>query len=309
MSKTAIAILCCVLASRPLPADEQPFRIYYIGNSVTDTVGYDPLAQLARTRGIDLQWGRQMIPGAPLEWIYDHPDSGFTEEPYGTYPRALKEFAWDAVSLQPFDRHLTGQNQQGAERGDVALITTLARLAAEQNPDVQICIYARWPRMTVRGEGLRFDKDDYDPTRPGGGVDLSQIDDFLTRWDTPYTGDWDLTNEGRDYFEQLLEAVRRETEFLNKPVQLVPVGQAMTVLHRRMVAGAVPGYTSIYQLYKDGIHLNSAGSYLVGCTFFATLFQQSPVGLPSEQYGEIDPVLAKWIQQTAWDTVTAAARP
>jgi hypothetical protein len=65
----------------------------------------------------------------------------------------------------------------------------------------------------------------------------------------------------------------------------------------------VPGYTSIYQFYKDGIHLNEPGSYLVGCTFFATLLRQSPEGLPSEPYGTIPPALAAKIQKTAWEVV------
>lgn len=284
---------------------EATFRAYFIGNSVTDTVRYGPFAELAKSRGIELRWGRQMIPGAPLEWIYDHPNDGFNEAPYGTYPKALKEFSWDAVSLQPFDRHLVGKNEKGEARGDVALITEFARMAAGQNPDVQIYLYERWPRMSWRGKGLSFDKNDYDPTKPGSGVDLTKVDDFLERWNAPYTGGWDLTNEGRDYFAKLLAAVHDETPFLKRPAQLVPVGQVMAALHRKLVNGAVPGYTSVYQLYKDGIHLNEAGSYLVACTFFATFFDESPVGLATGPYGKIDPVLAKVIQEAIQETTTA----
>ena len=86
---------------------------------------------------------------------------------------------------------------------------------------------------------------------------------------------------------------------------LVPVGHVMNALHTQMKAGQVPGYTSIYQFYKDGIHLNEAGSYLVGCTYFATLLQQSPVGLPTAPYGAIPPALAEIIQKTVWQVVTA----
>ena len=67
----------------------------------------------------------------------------------------------------------------------------------------------------------------------------------------------------------------------------------------------MPGYTSIYQFYKDGIHLNEAGAYLVGCTYFATLLKQSPVGLPTTPYGKIDPALAEAIQKTVWQIVAA----
>ena len=77
----------------------------------------------------------------------------------------------------------------------------------------------------------------------------------------------------------------------------------MYALDLRMRAGEVSGYSDIHQLYKDGIHLNEAGSFLVGCTFFATLFGEDPAGLPTEPYGNIAPAVAKAIQQAVWDTV------
>jgi hypothetical protein len=279
-------------------------RVYFIGNSVTDTVRYRELATLAAARSTTIKWGRTMIPGAPLEWIYTHPDDGFQEEPYGRWRKALTEFAWDAVSVQPFDRHLHGVNQQGKDLGDVALAREFASLAAKKNPNVQIYIYARWPRVTSAGKSIPFDKNDYDPAKPGSGNDLSAVDDFASRWEMKYTGGWDGSNEGRDYFERLLLEVRKETPFLKKPVLLVPVGFVMSEMHRRMKAGEVPGYRSIHQFYKDGIHLNEAGSYLVGCTYFATLLKQSPVGLPATPYGKIDPGLADLIQRAVWHVVS-----
>jgi hypothetical protein len=59
----------------------------------------------------------------------------------------------------------------------------------------------------------------------------------------------------------------------------------------------------IHQLYKDGIHLNETGSYLVGCAFFATLFREDSTGLPTEPYGVIAPAVAKAIHETVWKTV------
>ena len=42
------------------------------------------------------------------------------------------------------------------------------------------------------------------------------------------------------------------------------------------------------QLLSTGLHLNETSSCLVGCTYFATLFKPSPVGLPGVPYGKID---------------------
>jgi hypothetical protein len=300
-----LAILTCMNlgAFRAHADDQKDFRVYFIGNSVTDVIRYDQLAQLASSRGLHMNWGREMIPGAPLEWIYIHPNDGFEQEPFGHWPQALGKFPWDILSLQPFDRQLHDVNPNGEDMGDVPLITHFAELASKQNPDVQIYIYARWPRMMKDGKGVDYNKNDYDPTKPGNLPDFSKMTDYGKRWDATYTGGWDFTNESRDYFNKLLAEVRQKTPFLKHPPLLVPVGQVMAELHKKMVAGQIPGYTNIYDVYKDGIHLNEAGSYVAGCTYFATLFKQSPVGLPTTPYGDIKPDLAKVIQETVWDVV------
>jgi hypothetical protein len=87
-------------------------------------------------------------------------------------------------------------------------------------------------------------------------------------------------------------------------VHLVPVGHVMYELDQRMKAGQVSGYTTIWQVYKDGIHLDSVGSYVVGCTYLATLYRQDPQGLSSEPYKVTDPKLAEVIQDTVWKVVS-----
>lgn len=285
---------------------EETLRAYFIGNSVTDTVNYSALAKLAESRGLKMDWGRTMIPGAPLQWIYTHPDQGFEQEPYGRWKKALNEFPWDAVSLQPFDRRFSGPCEKtGEDLGDLALICKFAEMAAKQNPQVQIYILARWPRITADGKDPGFDKNDYDPSKPGSGADLSTADTFQERWNAPFNANgYDLTNEAAAYFDQLLAAVTEKATFLKKPPMLIPVGQVMAALDSKMQAGQVPGYTNIYQFYRDPIHLSEYGSYLMGCTYFATFFKQSPVGLPTEPYGNIEPGLAKIIQETAWEVVS-----
>jgi hypothetical protein len=307
--RTLILLGAVVFPLAPVaPATEpaaNPLRIYFIGNSVTDTIRYGEWAKLAGARGVKVEWGRTMIPGAPLEWIYTHPNDGFREKPFGTWTNALSEFAWDAVSLQPFDRGLHGRNPDGRDLGDVALIKEFATLAARKNPGVRILVYARWPRVTSGGKSFKFDKNDYDPTRPGSGNDLSMVDDFTARWLRPHKpGAYDNSNETKDYFDRLLAEVRTETPFLKQRPVLVPVGHVMNALHGQMQAGKIPGYTSIIQFYKDGIHLNVPGSYLVGCTYFATVLRASPEGLPTEPYGRIDPALAATIQKITWQVVT-----
>jgi hypothetical protein len=87
----ALALPCC-LSSTAL-AEDKPRCAYFVGNSVTDTIRYSSLAKLAESRGHALTWGRDMIPGAPLSWIWEHPKDGFQQEPIGLYPKALAQHA------------------------------------------------------------------------------------------------------------------------------------------------------------------------------------------------------------------------
>lgn len=275
-------------------------HVYFIGNSVTDTVNYNGLTELAKSRGLKQVWGRHMIPGAPLFYLWRE-KGGFTEQPYGPTQDALKSYAWDVITVQPFDRFLVNENDEG----DLPTIQKLLNLAIAQNPDVQVYIYSRWPRITRNGKSLPYDKNDYDPRKPGSGVPLDGADDYHAKWTAKFTGGWDGTNESKAYFEQVVRGVRDANPKMRKPALLIPVGQTMDNLDAEMRANRVPGYKSVYQLYRDGIHLNSYGSYLTACTFFATIYKQSPLGLPTAPYGDLDPATAKIIQRVVWQTVQA----
>jgi len=51
--------------------------------------------------------------------------------------------------------------------------------------------------------------------------------------------------------------------------------------------------------------MNPVGSYLFGCTFFATLYKEDPRGLPTASYGAIPSDVVQQIQQSAWNAVLA----
>lgn len=93
VSVLAVASATCLFA--------RTNRVYFVGNSVTDTVRYEALRQLAESRGHVQPWGRQMIPSAPLEWLWDHPGDGFTENPYSYPTNAFPHYEWDHISPSP----------------------------------------------------------------------------------------------------------------------------------------------------------------------------------------------------------------
>jgi hypothetical protein len=270
-------------------------RVYFIGNSVTDNINYEGLAALAKSRGIEQVWGRHMIPGAPLRFIWNNPDGGFRRSPYGSAREALAKHAWDVVTLQPFDRKL----DQPADQADLPVLREIIDTALTPNPKTRFLIYSRWPRMRQGGKSMKYDAGAFDPNKPGGPIDLSTIDPYAEHWLKKYTGGWDGTIETRDYFERVVAALREAYPQIRDQIELVPVGDTLLALDTMMRAGSVPGYTNVFQFYKDTIHMNPLGSYTTGCVFFAQIYRQSPLGLPTEPYGDFPPEITLRIQEAA----------
>ena len=271
-------------------------RVYHIGNSVTDTIRYRSLQQMAASKGDTYTFGRHMIPGAPLQHIWEHPSSGFKENPYGHYPDALKNYEWDVITLQPFDRQMDSDDGQG----DLPTARKFIDLALPKSPDVQLYIYQRWPK-----------RKEMEKKNPAAGYAPLEYEKLWTR---KYTGKWDGSYETRDFFERLTLALRDAYPDLKKPVLIVPVGDVLLELDRRAKAGKVPGLNGVEDLYVDSVHFNNVGAFVVGTTFYATLFKKDPDGADARPYGPgtkqkldrpIDKPLAKAVQETVWDVVRA----
>jgi hypothetical protein len=267
--------------------------VYFIGNSLTDNINYEGLGELARSRGIEQVWGRHMIPGAPLRYILSNPEGGFRRKPYGGVHEALGNHAWDAVTVQPFDRKLDSP----ADQADLPAISEIIDLALKQNPHTRILIHAHWPRIRQGGKSLKYDANAFDPSKPGASVDLDAVDPYGPHWEKPYSGGYDGTNETRDYYDKLAAALRARYPEISDQIVIVPVGEVLFDLDAAMRAGRVPGYRTIHQFYKDTIHLNALGSYTTACVFFAAIYGQTPVGLPTAPYGEFPPEIVHTIQE------------
>ena len=273
MLSVGLAILVVLLINLTARSEET-LRVYHVGNSVTDTINYNSLSQLVQSRGHKYVFGRHMIPGAPLSWIWEHPADGFREEPFGYYPNALPNYEWDVLTLQPFDRQLAGDD------GDLAMAKNYIDLALRKSPNLRVYIYSRWPRRDEDGS-LDFEK----------------------KWLRKYTEENGGAEESKDYFEKLTLELRKAYPKIQDRIFLVPVGDVLYELNQRIKAGQVPGYTNITQVYSDGIHFNSVGSYIVGSTFYATLYKENPKGLTGSPYNVNNPQLIDQIHDAVWKVV------
>ncbi len=152
-------------------------------------------------------------------------------------------------------------------------------LALKRSPDLQVYVYSRWPRKDKAKDG-------------------SLVLDYKAKWLKNYTGGWDGTEETRDYFEHVVAELRKAYKGKARPALIVPVGDVLLELDERMRAGKVAGFTNIGEIYVDAIHVNNVGSYIVGTTFYATLFRDDPKGLTASPYnGKIDPKTDRLIDE------------
>ena len=245
----------------------EPTKVYMIGNSLTDEVKYDTWIKLCESGGIESLYARKMIPGAPICWHKDHPNDGFGTK-YGYPDKAFKEYTWDVLIMQPF---------VSSDR-EIPAAIHYANLLWEHSPNAKVYLYAQWPSR--------------------------KSDDWIAAWQ----------GMKDDRYTAVLEGLRTGTERGNQ-VFMIPTGWAMYRLHKKMELGLVPGYTSAWDLYSDGVHVSNVGSYLVGVSYYATIFGKTPVGLPiggyqgqagtAADYFQISNELAKMIQETVWEAVTA----
>lgn len=277
-------------------------RIYYLGNSLTDELKYQAFVRLAATGGEKVIWGRHMCPGIPIRGLWGLRDGGgFVEQPFGPWGKALAEYEWDVLTLQPFCPF----------QGEYEHALLFAREVLKKSPGVQLCVYAQWPG---KGRGADWDKAFSGPeaipawaSKKGPtsyeAVVASVPDEFKQRF---------REHSLRNSYELIVLGLRQNVP-TRKPPVLIPAGHAMQLLGQKMRAGLVPAYSTLWDLYTDGIHVNNDGSYLVACAFYATIFKKSPVGLPVGDYQgkpgyrgdcvEITPELARAIQETVWEAV------
>ena len=258
----------CIAQEKPNETTQKPdFRLFMMGNSLTDQIRFDSFVKMSASGGKKLTLGRQTIPGAPIGWIKDHPDSGFKTEPFGAWPNALANFEWDALSLQPF---------QWGFKENIRDIPPIYEKFIANSPDGQLLIYAQWP------------------DNKGG--------DWTRKWLEPREKNIMSRAEYEDTVSWLHANLNAK-----KPARLVPVGHVMHLLEQKAKAGLVPEIQTMWNVYDDGVHLNNVGSFIVGTTFYASIFQRSPEGLSHAEYekgrGKLTPELAKVIQQTAWEVV------
>lgn len=264
------------LYAEPLNPPDGPISVYHLGHSLVGKTVPEMVRQLApqgHSYKSQLGWG------ASLKGHWQHPNpplNGFDAENSPRHHRdpreALSSGDYDAVIFTEMVELRDAIKWHDSPEHLAKWLTK----AQEGREGVRLYLYETWHQL-----------DD-----PAG---------WLERIDADLASLW----EGKVLYGALS---RMKTP---QAVYLIPGGQVMAALVRRIEAGeGAPGLMTREDLFRDTIHFNDQGAYLMALTHYAVLYQRDPKGL-SHQLTHLDgspahiphPKAAQLMQETVWQVV------
>ncbi len=272
-------------------------KTYSTGNSLSDTFA-GMMAPLARSAGYDHKHHRFSIPGAPTDWLWAHPRSGFGDS---DYPKAFKDLApIDILITQPFSGHGRSIENEAQHSGN------FYRLARESSPGIRLYLYQQWP-------GAEFKKESWSQLVDAGWSKEKYLAALRDKYGVKPAETWEQAIVNHlAYFQELRETM--QARFPGETIHIVPAGLALKRLKEIQDAGRLPGrkpgewFIDHFSKGPQGpgtdFHLTKPGAYLVTLTLYCAFYKEAPdkVILPPEQTGlsaEQDAVY----KRIAWDTV------
>lgn len=282
-------------------------RTFHIGNSLTDTVDgwFKPLAE---SGGHPLDFHRFAIPGAPTDWLWEHPASGFGDS---RYAEAFFAFApFDALITQPFAGH--GRSIQN----EADHIGKFYELCRKQSPKVRLWLYQQWPEQTY-GEGwsqgvfgLGGKLQDWQSKlklKEGEALADGGWQGTLLKEPTkPQTWQEAVVFHSR-YFGLLRDELRRR--YPEASIEIIPAGPAFASLKSSVENGTLPGITDFFkEFFADGLHLTPKGRYFVALVHYAALFNENPEGKVAKLNSGLTDEQARKFQGIVWETVSRSGK-
>ncbi len=257
---------------------------YFVGNSLTWDSQPNGIAALANENGNNLSVGYHIRSGASIDYIWNNPNDITIANSFGGYASALPANEWDFVTIQP--HHSVGST---LSLDTQAIVNFIGLNESGPSSSTNYYIYAAWPLQTS----------DYQ------SVWTQSISDALDQ----------QTTHAREYFDHLYSNV---SSALGDGISLhlIPVGEVLYSLELLFESGAVPGFSNVSQLYRDGNHLDvDIGRWVAANTVYATVFKEDPTGL-GKPVGYYVPVgdtlltdeLNSQIQSIVWDVVSNDVR-
>jgi len=257
------------------------FATFHIGNSLTDTVdGW--LAPVMESAGYSHKFYRFTIPGAPTDWLWNHPGGGFGEVQFKE--SFLVRAPLTDVFTQPFEGH------NRSIENEAEFSANFFGAAQEHSPEIQPWLYSQWPERSAKGSWC-------DGT--GANKGLEGV--------TPAGGDYTVAAENHlRYFEAVADKINSTRK--GKLVRIVPTARAMAKAKVAIESGKVPGLSDFGAFYSDDLHLSPQGRWFVANVVAASLTGASTEGKVAVLNSGLTEAQGKALQAVAWEVVKGYPR-
>lgn len=273
-SLASLIVGCCLIAAasqQRSAADDSPqppagLRVFYTGHSFHMFVP-PKVEQLVKAAGIDGHKlaGTQGIGGSRVIQHWELADDRNKAKP---------ALAIGGVDVFTMAAHLTVPDEG---------ITKFAELGLAHNPQLRLLVQASWYPFDVPSPERRI--------RNNAQRDEMTIDELQAAVD-----EWRTRLEGQ--VDELNKRHNRQALFI------VPVGDAVVRLRKRVVEGKLPGVARQSELFTDPIgHAGPHVQWLAAYCNFATIYRTSPVGLKVDYQG-VNEQQHAILQELAWDAVS-----
>lgn len=254
----------------------QNHSTYFIGHSLVGHTMPDMLNQMALSKGINYYSKRQIINGAPLKYNWENPEQG----EIGNYTLDLSSANYNTLILTeaiPLDNHIMWSDTNVMANNFYTYFDSYVANGTTY-------IYETWHCINS-GTAIDCEYDNGDAV-----LWRERLNQDLSKW------------------EAIASYINTQNN--NANTTLIPAGQAMALLYDEIELGNLNGVTHISDFFTDDIHLNDIGNYYIACVMFATLFNETPVGLLREMndsngtpYQTPNTVLANSLQELALQSV------
>jgi len=317
-------------------------KVYWVGNSLVRSITPTRLHELMAERGIDLQFGSQLKGGFSLRKHWDvlergevirywesnkpvggkfepgRPDGDTLPKRFGSFLAAHKEHKWDALVLLPL---LVPDREKEYEA-----LRKFVEYVIEHDSAEQIYLFQSWIGLPMlrdeRGRRAGLGQVDYQAVWKAGLRGSGRLDAGL------------LTGVQRDYSGLIDRANEEFADRLGGPIRMIPFGDIVCELDKRLKAGEIPGLAELYErdperipswdpatgdkvganiLYADRHHPvapphldGTIATYVMGLMYYSILTGQSPIGLSGNAYdfGDVrDEALRRALQTAVWDVM------
>jgi hypothetical protein len=246
----------------------------HIGNSLTNTT--QRFADLARSAGHWHVYRSLTAGGALTRQLWD---TELTKQKDG-WKKSLTELGRvDHLTVQPRDFDIAREASYDLK---------FFNLIREQSPNVQPWFYCEW-----------VEKDRNRPTDKGtvASSQMKKVQPALT-WE-------ESMSNMLLYVEELQVEVLKSWKGKQRP-RIIPSAIAVGLISDMIERGKFPDCKqgSFYPLlFKDNVHPNENGAFLVNCTWYAAFYREPPDGKVLPLGTTLTPAQVQVMQHVAWDVV------